>query len=893
MSRQTRETLKKYFETKDRPTQGQFSDLIDSFVHKTDDDIESLVNWKGTWLVDFSYEVGDFVFSNGSTYICTDSHTSDVDSEAGVGDDWELYWDIFVSQGAQGIQGIQGIQGLPGETLDLSTFTTDDLAQGITNKYFPGFTSLNDDYGFNPSDYVPYTGATTNLDLGNNNLTVAAAGQARFDGGIYDSTPVLSISPILRTLNDQAGSSIFDWSANIGIGAINSGVGNILEVIGASYFSGNIGFGTPSTTYAYDFYNSLRSLNSDSVGGFRITDTGNTNGGFYLYASDDTALVGGIYNNGGNGAILRLNKSDGAELVYIDPQQDTNSGNNFFANGGLVLNAVTGDPTNYKGLYVASGQSYFADSVVMNTGLTVNGTFSPSSITTNELLIRGGIANPAGMNDGYIEINRETASTKKGIIFGENGLGYASIGLKYPSIDILQIDATNSQSTNFGFEILPKGTGTIKLGALAGLIKGTAGVLSAATADTDYQLPYLTRTSTLLTTKTAGDWLAINNTTGGLPLSVTAATDYALPTTNTRQGTFAIGNTTNAYGLIMGVSTASGKAWISSQRFSGGAANYPLLLNPLGSYLVIGGDTGISTAEGSITLAKSTAGLFIESGGLANGDTELTGTYLKIGQSNTTGYNGYLYFKSDNSLGAQLYWGKTSGAGISFANATFIPTINYGFGLGDPGFHWQSFYSAKLMDNGTNVGMLDVVTPFDVGTGRGLHIKSDQLATLLLQGYYKDGTTTSYNSQISLYYSATSQSRILYAPGAATFEINNEYQGTDSTHSYGNIKFGVKKAGGSTITYPWQIKGYDGNLLADEGVNLQFGTTTGTKIGTAATQKLGFYGVTPIVQPTALTAADSSTIDATYGTDEANVITNLRTRVNELETKLRALGLVA
>lgn len=35
-----------------------------------------------------------------------------------------------------------------------------------------------------------------------------------------------------------------------------------------------------------------------------------------------------------------------------------------------------------------------------------------------------------------------------------------------------------------------------------------------------------------------------------------------------------------------------------------------------------------------------------------------------------------------------------------------------------------------------------------------------------------------------------------------------------------------------------------------EGVNLVFGTTTGTKIGTATSQKLGFYNVTPIVQPT-------------------------------------------
>lgn len=43
----------------------------------------------------------------------------------------------------------------------------------------------------------------------------------------------------------------------------------------------------------------------------------------------------------------------------------------------------------------------------------------------------------------------------------------------------------------------------------------------------------------------------------------------------------------------------------------------------------------------------------------------------------------------------------------------------------------------------------------------------------------------------------------------------------------------------------------------------------------------------------ALTAAKTNTVDETYGTEEAEVINNLRTRVNELETRLKALGLLA
>ena len=62
----------------------------------------------------------------------------------------------------------------------------------------------------------------------------------------------------------------------------------------------------------------------------------------------------------------------------------------------------------------------------------------------------------------------------------------------------------------------------------------------------------------------------------------------------------------------------------------------------------------------------------------------------------------------------------------------------------------------------------------------------------------------------------------------------------------------------------------------DDGVNLTFGTVTGT----AANQKLGFFGKTPIVQPT-LRAA---TAGASYSTNE-------QTMLNAVYTAIRALVL--
>lgn len=110
-----------------------------------------------------------------------------------------------------------------------------------------------------------------------------------------------------------------------------------------------------------------------------------------------------------------------------------------------------------------------------------------------------------------------------------------------------------------------------------------------------------------------------------------------------------------------------------------------------------------------------------------------------------------------------------------------------------------------------------------------------------------------------------------------------------------------------------------GLLTLMDGANIAVNATTGTKIGTATTQKLGFYGATPITQPTEITDelttitftapgtpdyAIQDLIDSSGGAafgfatkDEGNtvlsVVANLQARVNALETTLVNLGLLA
>ena len=140
----------------------------------------------------------------------------------------------------------------------------------------------------------------------------------------------------------------------------------------------------------------------------------------------------------------------------------------------------------------------------------------------------------------------------------------------------------------------------------------------------------------------------------------------------------------------------------------------------------------------------------------------------------------------------------------------------------------------------------------------------------------------------------------------------------------GNITGGGTIAtGGFTLTVPATgsaaLLAVANVFTADQtlsDVDLVLGTTTGTKIGTATTQKLGFYNATPVVQPTALTAQSTTVTHSAPGTpdyaiadlvnasgygfvtlDEGltvlQVIANLQARMSELETKLQTLGLIA
>ena len=111
---------------------------------------------------------------------------------------------------------------------------------------------------------------------------------------------------------------------------------------------------------------------------------------------------------------------------------------------------------------------------------------------------------------------------------------------------------------------------------------------------------------------------------------------------------------------------------------------------------------------------------------------------------------------------------------------------------------------------------------------------------------------------------------------------------TESTNSY--LKFTTTNTGEKVVL------GKDLDISGDH--DLIIGTSTGTKIGTAATQKIGFFNATPIVQPagsgtsTVASAGSGATTvknDTTFqGTGSGAAYT-----INDIVKELKDLGLLA
>ncbi len=104
------------------------------------------------------------------------------------------------------------------------------------------------------------------------------------------------------------------------------------------------------------------------------------------------------------------------------------------------------------------------------------------------------------------------------------------------------------------------------------------------------------------------------------------------------------------------------------------------------------------------------------------------------------------------------------------------------------------------------------------------------------------------------------------------------YETGGSTYFYGGIYDVLQLSTGGI-----GIKNSGAPLYFENGVNITFRTTTGTKIGTATTEKMAFWNATPVAQPAHIA-------DPTGG---ATVDAEARTAINAILAWQATLGLTA
>ena len=336
------------------------------------------------------------------------------------------------------------------------------------------------------------------------------------------------------------------------------------------------------------------------------------------------------------------------------------------------------------------------------------------------------------------------------------------------------------------------------------------------------------------------------------------------------------------YGLDVGTSNATGQVWMQARDWSSYATNVAINLNPNGGGVTLGG-VAIPTISSTDTLSNKTLSSPTLSGTVAgsptfSGNLTFTGTTsitistteprLDFYETNA-GTNAKLWsiINDGGSFGLQTrtdadVFGQTA---ISIARSgTTVGTIalsgtalTFG-GVAIPTISSTDTLSNKTLSSPTLSGTVSGTptfsgSPFKIGDGTDTVAMTGTSPQLKVQG-------------------------ASFSTGITVRRDGNAEVGMQST-GRGNIGTWTNHAVNLYVNAANRIE-FDTSLMTlNDAYDIAVGTTTGTKIGTATTQKLGFFNKTPVVQPTAVADA----------TDAASVITQL----NALLTRMRNLGLIA
>lgn len=192
-------------------------------------------------------------------------------------------------------------------------------------------------------------------------------------------------------------------------------------------------------------------------------------------------------------------------------------------------------------------------------------------------------------------------------------------------------------------------------------------------------------------------------------------------------------------------------------------------------------------------------------------------------------------------------------------STTYTPNLQ----LGQPASGDRTWNNA-LNANATALDALAPISGLNVTT---TEVPSASLHVAVAAGNYlnQDGTVGSYAGISSTGMTASSTNYLyLDLSSSGAFTVN-----TTGFPTTAHVRLAVVTAGGTTISSITDSRVAAGPIGTwADGINITVGTVTGTQIGTASTQLLGFLGATPAAQQT----GGSATASGSYGSTEQGML---------------------
>jgi hypothetical protein len=228
---------------------------------------------------------------------------------------------------------------------------------------------------------------------------------------------------------------------------------------------------------------------------------------------------------------------------------------------------------------------------------------------------------------------------------------------------------------------------------------------------------------------------------------------------------------------------------------------------------------------------------------------------------------------TQNADNAIAFAGST--ANVALNTAGFNNTVALGSGGGLTGYYGL-VQAASTPATGTLTAIIGArMSVRNTGGGIVTEALSFQAMPILNSG--AGSITNAYGFYASAFTAATNNYGFYGVLTAATGRWNVYMAGDAQNYMAGNLGLG--------ITVPTETL-----ELKDTG-NIKFQTTTGTKIGTATTQKLAFWNATPVVQPTTGITA------STFAANTSGIVDDTATfdgyTLGQVVAALRQIGVLA